>query len=278
MAQPSIDSASFRTRIAPTPSGYLHAGNAVNFLITQILANENQGSIWLRIDDLDVERARPEYVQDIFTSLAWLGITWTEGPRTADDLSLKWSQRLRLERPTNMAETLRSAGHLFACTCSRTEMATCTCRSKELPFDTIATAWRLKLPSSCRVALNKWPHGRDRIDLRAVMPDPVIRQRNGSPSYQLTSLADDVAFGMNVIVRGEDLLPSSACQAYMADLLGLEHFLRVRFLHHPLLTDDHGAKLSKSKGADSLQAMQDAGNGPEELRAIAARSLAAAKA
>ena len=96
-----------RTRIAPTPSGYLHVGNALNFLITQKLARSASGSILLRIDDLDTERARPEYITDVFDSLAWLGITWDEGPLDADDLSRNWSQLQRVVRYAGRSGALR---------------------------------------------------------------------------------------------------------------------------------------------------------------------------
>ena len=119
-----------RTRIAPTPSGYLHAGNAVNFLLTAELARLHGGSLLLRIDDLDAERARPEYLDDIFHSLEWLGIAWHEGPRDAADFQRNWSQRTRIGRYQVLLDQLRRGGHLYACTCSRKELPTCRCRTR----------------------------------------------------------------------------------------------------------------------------------------------------
>ena len=263
-----------RSRFAPTPSGLLHAGNAVNFLITKSLSTSHGGSILLRIDDADVDRVRPEYIEDLFASLAWLGVEWNEGPKDQQDFNEHWSQTRRTEHPLRLAMALRDAGHLFACTCSRAQLATCNCGSSTLPYDAPDTSWRLKIPNSSHVNLKTWPMGHRSVNLHTLMRDPVIRQRNGSPAYQLASLADDVDFRINLIVRGEDLIPSSACQLYIAELLGLEVFQNVRFLHHPLITDPDGKKLSKSADAESLQALRLAGKRPDELRALAKHLLA----
>lgn len=267
-----------RTRIAPTPSGYLHAGNALNFLIIHQVAREEDGALLLRIDDLDTERVRPEYVKDIFDSLAWLGISWDEGPRDAAGFHQNWSQTFRTDEPNAFLSRLKDSGHLYACTCSRKQVADCRCRDMDVPFDAQDTAWRLRVPDPCPITLKNWPTGEVHVDLRSVMRDPVLRQRNGSPAYQLASLADDTRYGMTLIVRGEDLLPSSACQIYLAGLLGLNAFLNVRFLHHPLIADGNGHKLSKSAGAYSLRAMRSAGGTADLLRKRAADLLALLRA
>ncbi len=267
-----------RTRIAPTPSGFLHAGNALNFLITHQKAREAGGKILLRIDDLDGERIRTEYVQDIFDSLHWLGIAWDEGPRDLDEFSTHWSQRLRLAEANSMVLTLKDAGHLYACTCSRKQLAACLCRERQLPFSTPEAAWRLRVPEPCPVVIQVWPQGETELDLYTCLPDPVLRQRGGQPSYQLASLADDVRYGINLVVRGEDLLPSSACQIHIAGLLGLSGFQGTRMVHHPLIQDPEGRKLSKSDGAASLRGMRMAGKPPDVLRTQASELLALLRA
>ena len=263
-----------RTRIAPTPSGFLHAGNALNFLITHQLARGANGAILLRIDDLDTERVRAAYIEDIFESLNWLGIGWDEGPRDADELRRIWSQASRTGDAARYLDVLGSAGHLYACTCSRKELEACSCRDRTVPFDAPGTTWRLRVPGSCIVTFNTWPQGSAQVDLRAAMRDPVLRQRNSAPAYQLMSLCDDVRFGMNLIVRGEDLLPSTACQVYLAGLLGFQSFSGARFLHHPLLMDAKGVKLSKSAGAHSLRSERLRGHSPDALIAQATETLA----
>lgn len=133
---------------------------------------------------------------------------------------------------------------------------------------------RLRIPIGCKVTFNTWPHGPRTVDLSRMMPDPVLRQRPlkdlpGRPAYQIASLADDVHYRIDLVVRGEDLLPSSACQVYLAGLLGLDGFTRTLFVHHALLGDANGGKLSKSQGAGSLKAMRDEDEGPELILGLA---------
>jgi len=111
-----------RSRIAPTPSGFLHLGNAVNFVLTWLMVRKAGGTLRLRIDDADCLRAKPEYLEDIFCQLDWLGITWDEGPMGVDDFRGRFSQQLRLERYREFLAGLARAGHLYPCGCSRREM------------------------------------------------------------------------------------------------------------------------------------------------------------
>ncbi|HQV53664.1 MAG: hypothetical protein IPF95_01095 [Flavobacteriales bacterium] len=265
-----------RTRIAPTPSGYLHAGNAINFLITSKLAQVLGSSIHLRIDDLDAERVRTEYVEDIFRSLDWLGIEWQSGPTGPDDHLMNWSQQMRLERYGLMAKELRSTGLVYGCTCTRSQLQEHnaegrypgTCRSVGHSLEALENTWRLHVMDPTMIEINGLNGRTELVDLVSVMGDPVIRQRsvgNEMPrvAYQLASLADDLDQGITWIVRGKDLLASTACQLHIADLLGLEQFEQVRFLHHRLEMDDEGRKLSKSDGATSLKAMRKAGVSPQ---------------
>lgn len=263
----------WRTRIAPTPSGFLHAGNAVNFLIAFKLARAVGGSVLLRIDDLDAERMRPEYLDDIFRSLEWLGIAWDEGPTGPDDFLRGWSQRSRIDRYQGLADALRAGGHLYACGCSRARAVACACGTRGLPFDAPGMSWRLRVAPPCPVAIARWPRGTRSVDLATAMPHPVLRRRDGRPAYQLASLADDVEHRIDLVVRGEDLLPSTACQLHIANVLGLSAFSEARFVHHPVLLDEQGGKLSKSEGASSLKAMREAGIFPMELHATAGRMI-----
>lgn len=267
-----------RTRIAPTPSGFLHAGNAASFLITDELARRQQARLRLRIDDLDAERKRPAYVEDIFDSLRWLGIAWHDGPRDAAEQERGYAQVLRMRSYLAHVQLLKEQGDLYACTCSRAAMASgaCNCRSAGIPFALPGAAWRLHLPPDAWVRMRAWGGSVRLLRPAEGMPDPVIRQRaelGGRPSYQIASLCDDIDHGITFIVRGEDLLPSTACQLYLAERLGLEAFSRIRFVHHPLLRAPDGAKLSKSAGADSLKAMRERGEGPEGLRQAALAML-----
>lgn len=276
-----------RTRIAPTPSGYLHVGNGVAFLITAELARQRSAVLRLRIDDIDAERTRPEYLEDIFRTLTWLGIKWTEGPKDPADHAFRWSQSARWERYLDQVDLLKEQGDLYACTCTRRELRAptasgrkpCSCRTREIPFDDPAAAWRLRIPSDAVVRMETLFRGPQLLKPAGLIADPVVRQRAtldrpGRPSYQIASLIDDVDHGVTFIVRGDDLLPSTACQLYLADRLGLDAFRSVAFVHHPLLTDEAGNKLSKSEGATALRAMRDRNKALDGLKRTAERMIA----
>lgn len=278
-----------RTRIAPTPSGFLHEGNGINFSATWQLAQAHNGHVLLRIDDLDEERTRPEYVDDIFRTLEWLGIEWHEGPATPDDFHRNWSQRSRGTDHTPLLEGLRSLGLVYACDCSRNTIAAIapdgrypgTCRSLGKSLDDEGNAWRLNVGRVEQVDFHEMGIGHRSVDLGTAMGDPVVLRRS-TPSggrgaaYQIASLADDLHFGINTIVRGEDLLASTACQSHIADLLGLDQFRKVAFLHHQLTTGTDGQKLSKSAGATSLKSWSESGRSAEAIHA-AARTLLRAR-
>lgn len=246
------------TRIAPTPSGYLHSGNALNFLITRKLAEKNGAAILLRIDDIDDERLRPEYVNDAFRVLKILGIDWQFGPIDPVDFRYNWSQQQRMHLYDALLNELVAAGAVYACGCSRKDLMGHSlgdekhlCRQGHQPLDASDVAWRLKIPKGTIISFNDELMGHVTADLSELIPDPVVRRRDGRPAYQVASLADDVHFGIGMIVRGEDLLASTAVQLYMARILGLGTFAKVRFFHHQLIRADDGQKLSKSAGTMS---------------------------
>lgn len=230
-------------RIAPTPSGYLHTGNALNFVFNALAARvAPQGRLLLRIDDLDAERKRPEYVEDIFRCLEWLGIEWQEGPQGPDELEARWSQQHRMPQYMAALETLRQSGMVFACGKSRKALAPFgedypdAFRRQGLSLDDPDVAWRAQTPAH-------FP-----------LPCFVVRQRQGRPSYQVASVCDDVNFGVTHLIRGEDLAPSSAAQYWLCDYIGCASFHQTLTFHHGLIKDANGAKLSKTDGAPALRA------------------------
>jgi glutamyl/glutaminyl-tRNA synthetase len=253
----------FRTRIAPTPSGYLHIGNAFSFLLTALQMKKLGGIILLRVDDIDDERKRPEYVDDIFISLDWLGIQWQEGPSGPTDFEENWSQHKRIDIYDNLICQLREAKSIFACECSRKKLASLegyaypgTCEHLNLPLHTPDTSWRIQVPSNHIVKFPDEQMGAVEYRLGEYSGSFIVRKRNGLPSYQVTSLADDVHFRINYIVRGEDLLSSTAAQLYLAEKLNISSFPEAKFLHHKLEKDEQGHKLSKTAGSISLQYMR----------------------
>lgn len=265
-----------KTRIAPTPSGYLHAGNAFNFLVTHGLAKATGSRLLLRIDDLDAERARPEYVEDVFRSLEWLRIQVDEGPSGPADFEANWSQRLRIDRYAAAAEELRSAGVLYPCACSRPRFEAVdrgdhVCRNVPRTIVSNGTPWRLRIPDQRPVRVKELDGSFSSYDLAAIMSDPVILLRDsGRPAYQIASLCDDLEMGIGFIVRGADLLPSTACQSHLAEVLQQNSFADIAFHHHALAVGPDDRKLSKSAGATSLKAMREAGTSPDAMIAEAA--------
>lgn len=275
----------FHSRLAPTPSGFLHVGNAYSFILTWLLVRKSSGSLLLRIDDLDSDRARPEYIADIFETLDWLGLDWDRGPQSPDEFAQRYSQKHRLSLYQELLDRLRTeTDRVYACDCSRTRIRETstnglypgTCRHKNLPLDTPDVAWRIHVPENTRITPNELrssPIANRTYVLDAVMGDFVIRRKDGVPAYQIASLADDLHFGINAIVRGVDLLPSTAAQVWLAALLRKDAFTQTAFYHHPLVTDTHGQKLSKSAGATSVRALREVLPSPQLLFQTLARNL-----
>jgi len=250
------------SRLAPTPSGFLHLGNAYAFAVTANIVSKTGGTLRLRIDDLDAPRVRSEYIQDIFDTLAWMGITEWSGPPDANVFEKNFSQQQRLPAYFDCINQLIDTGLTYACNCSRSSLIAMghhaypgICRHKKLGFNAPDTALRLViLPEKMPVRFFDYFTGQSHaIDLVKEMGDFVIRRKDGQPAYQIASLCDDEFYGINTIVRGNDLLTSTAAQLYLAELLGKKAFLSTHFFHHPLLTLPNGEKLSKSAGSDSIK-------------------------
>jgi glutamyl/glutaminyl-tRNA synthetase len=232
------------TRIAPTPSGYLHPGNAANFAACALLAEREDIPLLLRIDDLDRGRVREAYLQDIFDTLDWLGIQWTMGPTDVADFQQHWSQNHRMGLYAEALHQLRTCvpAQIFACPCSRKDLADGThahdCLSRKTSLDRPGVAWRIDTRG---------------LDIHHRMPDFAVKKKDGRPSYQLACTVDDHHFGITHCVRGEDLRDSTLAQSLLSDLLGYRPLHeRMTVLHHPLLTTD-GRKLSKTQGDTSVR-------------------------
>lgn len=252
------------TRIAPTPSGFLHAGNVFSFLLTHYLSKKNNAHLILRIDDIDKSRYRKEFVEDVFETLRFFEIYYQEGPLDVTDFEKKYSQQLRVPQYFEAIHKLKNLGLLYACTCSRTDtqvhrgIRRCkkNCRERMIPLDTANASWKIKLPPECIVSFTDERLGKVLTDLNSEIGDFVVRRKDGLPSYQIASLCDDAAMQVNYIVRGEDLLPSTAAQLFLAKHLSFDLFSKSTFFHHPLMKDKWGNKMAKSKGSYSIADMR----------------------
>lgn len=216
------------TRIAPTPSGFLHLGNLVNFELTRKAATLLELEILLRIDDVDARRFREEYVEDIHRALAFLEIT---------PMRIAPSQLTRTDIYWKAIQDLAHNGApLFVCTCSRTQMPNRRCEN------------------NCTRTVKEFDatSGEDRIRLHMAYEDVTLWGRE-HPSYHLVSTVDDRDYGVTHVVRGEDLCPSTQIHEALNAYFGYQ----VRYAHHDLLLDHEGGKLSKSHGTNQLELNQE---------------------
>ena len=251
VAQIHTPAAAVVSRLAPTPSGYLHIGNAVNFVLTWLLTRRvvpgrAGGVLHLRIDDLDRARLRPAYLENIFRVIDWLGIDYDHGPSGPDDFLRRHSQLLHLPEYNAILRRLaQRPGLVQASTRSRTNVAEAV-----VPLETPGVAWRAHVPAGTTISFNDAWQGRINVPLDALMPDFVVRKKDGVAAYQVASVVDDLRLGTTLVVRGLDLQPSTAAQLWLAAQLSETatfNAARIQLFHHPLLTDAAGQKLSKSQ-------------------------------
>jgi len=235
-------------RLAPTPSGYLHLGNAVNFVLTWLLVRRAGGTLHLRIDDLDRARLRQPYLENIFRVINWLKIEYDYGPAGPDDFLRHYSQLLHLPSYNQVLRRLaQQPGLLYGSPRSRTGP-----KAASVPLAMPGVAWRAWLAAGTTVSLVDGWQGSVQVPLAMEIPDFIVRKKDGVAAYQLASVVDDLRLGTTLIVRGLDLLPSTAAQLWLASQLPeTSRFAAppIQFYHHALLTDAAGQKLSKSTQA-----------------------------
>lgn len=272
-------------RLAPSPTGELHLGHAIAFLAAWWSARSQGGKIVLRHEDVDAERAKPEHVGQVETDLRWLGLDW-DGP-----------SRLQSEGQAKLVHTahlLREQGFAYPCTCSRADIAhaqaeilgapghgqlerpypgTCLGRYESLKDAQAASPFG----ASLRLRVEPGPvhfvdqvYGPQSFDVSEQVGDFHILRRDGTPAYQLAVTLDDYNDGVTEIVRGRDLLPSTARQILIARALQRPY---PKVLHLPLVCDSEGRRLSKRWNDLSLQGLRDRGVQSQKVVAFAARCL-----
>ncbi len=254
------------TRLAPTPSGYLHVGNAWSFFCTLKIAAYYEARLHLRIDDFDSQRMREEYIEDIYDSLEWLGITDYSGPRNLQEYYrgspsekiLKTSQEILTKHQAD-----KSPGRkMYPCSCSRKNIRDwyelngeeargypAICRNR-FDLDGLNMPWRFDVSGIKTIVYNELENKKE-FEFHK-NSDFLICNKEAVPSYQLQSIVYDDSLDVNLVVRGEDLLESTAYQMALVRELGVWNKRPIKFWHHPLVADEKGNKLSKSQGAVSL--------------------------
>ncbi len=263
--------------MAPTPSGYLHLGNIYSFAVSCYIASQTRAKMLLRIDDFDRERTNKKYVDDIFDTLNILGINWDEGPKNFAEYEGQYSQVHRNQLYRKALDQLRENGRIYACTCSRAQVISGdaegryhgTCRHRNISLDSENVCWRINTSDSEEIAVRTLD-GIVKTALPRNMADFIVKRKDGFPAYQLISVIDDLFFDVDLVVRGEDLWPSTVAQAYLASRLGSNTFSDTAFYHHPLIVDAEGKKLSKSEGATSVHYLKQQGKDNAEILALVA--------
>lgn len=258
-----------RTRIAPTPSGFLHVGNALNAVLIWLWAKQNDAEIMLRVDDIDQPRVKPEFVDDVFLTLDWLGIDWDMGPSSVDDLLRNWSQVHRLDVYRDAIRRVTETGNSFNCRCSRSKWAvggydSCNCATIKTSDHSEHVIRMRRFPE--RISFKDQWMGDITMSFDRHTQAGILLRRDGMPSYQVTSVVDDVKFNISHVIRGVDLIESTATQLHLSALMSMEPFMATSFMHHPLVRFK-GAKLSKSAGSTSLKHLRETGTSHREFYA-----------
>lgn len=283
-----LPAAGWRTRFAPAPTGFLHLGHLVNAMHVWGIARAFGGRVVLRIEDHDRTRCRPEFESALLEDLEWMGFVpdegdphsyRTNGGRARGGVPHPLRQSDNDARYLAALDALDAAGRVYACECTRRDIARLVPR---------VAGEEARYPGTCR------HRGVDRattparrvliddtteqfIDLRlgpmqqtpaAQCGDVLARDRHGSWTYQFSVVVDDIAQGIDVVIRGEDLLSSTGRQLQIARLLG--RATPPAFLHHILLRHPDGSKLSKSSHDTALRERREAGATPEQLLGEAA--------
>lgn len=270
----------YRGRLAPSPTGYLHLGHARTFWVAQERASAQGGTLLLRNDDLDRDRCKPEFVAAMHEDLKWFGFEWSEGPDCGGEFApYSQSERTQFYRAT--LEQLRVGGFLYPCTCSRKDIATAaraphaedddepmypgTCRSKIIHNlqPTNRLSWRFRVPDGETIAFVDGQLGPQQFVAGKDFGDFVVWRPDDVPAYQLACVVDDAAMKITEVVRGADLLKSTARQLLLYHALNLTP---PQFYHCPLLTDEGGQRLAKRHDALSLRTLRSRGESPAALR------------
>ena len=271
----------YRGRLAPSPTGLLHLGHARTFWTAQERAQQSRGTLILRNEDLDRARCKPEFVDALAQDLRWFGFQWQEGPDIGGPFA-PYQQSRRMDLYRGALEKLKAGGFLYPCTCSRKDILSAlaapheteeepiypgTCRSKDLStLDTRTSTrcnWRFRVPDGETVCFVDGGFGPQQFVAGRDFGDFVVWRHDDLPAYQLAVVVDDDAMRVSEVVRGADLLLSTARQLLLYRALALRPPL---FYHCPLVTDAQGVRLAKRHDALSLRSLREGRADPAELR------------
>jgi len=271
-----------RTRIAPSPTGFLHLGTARTALFNYLFARKNKGSFVLRIEDTDQERSSPEFEKDILENLRWLGLEWDEGPDIGGPYGpYRQSERIKQNIYAKYIEKLLKEDKAYYCFCSEEELenerqyqlsqglpARYSGRCLNLPKETVkkylaegkSYVIRFKMPIK-KLTFTDLVRGNLEFDT-GLIGDIVIAKDTKTPLYNLAVVIDDYEMKITHLIRGEDHLPNTPKQILLQEALG---FPRPTYIHLPLILGPDRAKLSKRHGATAVAEFRKMGYLPEAL-------------
>jgi glutamyl-tRNA synthetase len=287
----------YRGRLAPAPTGLLHLGHARTFWVAQERARSTGGTLVLRNEDIDSTRFRLEFVPQMIEDLRWFGFEWQEGPDCGGAFG-PYSQSERRSFYAAALEKLRAGGFIYPCTCSRKDIRDAaraphadddsepiypgTCRNKSgerrvasdvstMPATPSPVTrhpsrpanWRFRVPDGETISFKDGNAGEQKFVAGKDFGDFVVWRHDDVPAYQLACVVDDAAMGITEVVRGADLLVSTARQILLYRALGQKP---PEFFHCALVLDENGRRLAKRHDALSLRAQREQGKTPEMLR------------
>jgi glutamyl-tRNA synthetase len=284
----------YRGRLAPSPTGYLHIGHARTFWAAYQRARNAGGTLVLRMEDLDPERSRGVYADAALEDLRWLGIAWQEGPDVGGPFE-PYAQSQRYELYREAWQKLLQDGLIYPCRCSRKDLAAAlsaphegadapdaddeplypgTCRAlplhganswmkEEAGREMIGANWRFRVTDGDGIEFVDLNLGPQRLVAGKDFGDFVVIRRDGVASYQLACVVDDAAMQITEVVRGADLLKSTARQILLNRAFG---YANPAWFHCSLVVDEQGQRLAKRHDALSIRTLRQQGLSPTEVR------------
>ncbi len=260
------------TRFAPSLTGYLHLGHVLHMLYVWGIARTRGGRVLCRIEDHDRGRARPEYEQAILDDMEWLGFVPDLGINSENVAETSdFRQSDCEEHYQAVLESLEKRGLVYGCACSRRQILEAqsdglgelcypgTCSEKDLPLE--GHTVRFRVPGAS-VAFEDLALGVCHQAPVGQCGDFSLRDRNGQWTYQFACVCDDIRHGVDLVIRGEDILSSTGRQIQLFEAL---QATAPRYCHHPLICDAHGEKLSKRQRSESMTQLREAGLAPQEI-------------
>ncbi len=269
----------YRGRLAPSPTGWLHLGHARTFWTAQERARANGGVLILRNEDLDSTRQQMEFAGAMLEDLRWFGFEWSEGPDVGGKFA-PYNQSERMDFYRAALEKLRTGNFIYPCTCSRKDIRAATraphandddepiypgtCRgNRKSEIGNRKFSWRFRVPDGEVISFMDGNCGVQQFTAGKDFGDFVVWRHDDVPAYQLACVVDDAAMQVTEAVRGADLLVSTARQILIYRALG---FSPPEFFHCALMVDGKGVRLAKRHDALSLRELRKRGETPAKLR------------